>query len=37
MNNYIEIKVTVWNRLHFDRFANMQGLAELKKRTALTK
>ncbi len=35
MNNYIEIKVIVWNRLHFDRYANMQGIADLVKENGI--
>jgi hypothetical protein len=27
--NYIDIKVTVWNRLHFDEKANMEGIARI--------
>lgn len=29
MNNYIKVKVTVWYRLRFDQYANMQGIADL--------
>lgn len=29
MNNYIDVKVTVWNRLHFTDESNMTGLADI--------
>jgi hypothetical protein len=29
MNNYIKVKVTVWYRLRFDQYANMQGIANV--------
>ena len=29
MNNYIDVKVTVWNRLHFADKSNMAGLADI--------
>ena len=29
MNNYIDVKVTVWNRLHFADASNMAGLADI--------
>ena len=35
MNNYIDVKVTVWNRLHFADEANMKGIAELIKEDGL--
>lgn len=35
MKNYIDVKVTVWNRLHFAEEANMQGIADLIKEDGL--
>lgn len=35
MNNYIKIKVAVWYRLHFNEYANMQGIADLIKENGL--
>lgn len=29
MKNYIDAKVTVWYRLHFNEYANMKGLPDL--------
>ncbi len=29
MNNYIDVKVTVWNRLHFADESKMESIAEL--------
>ena len=29
MKNYVDVKVTVWNRLHFAEEANMPGLVDL--------
>src|SRR5690606_29628233 len=29
MKNYIDVKVTVWNRLHFSEESNMKGIADL--------
>jgi hypothetical protein len=29
MKNYIDIKVTVWNRLHFIEQSNMKSIADL--------
>ncbi len=31
MKNYIDVKVTVWNRLHFSEQSDMQGIADLIK------
>jgi hypothetical protein len=27
--NYIDVKVTIWNRLHFSEESNMKGIADL--------
>jgi hypothetical protein len=35
MKNYIDIKVTVWNRLHFADESNMAGIADLIKEEGL--
>ena len=35
MKNFIDVKVTVWNRLHFAEEANMQGIADLVKEIGL--
>jgi len=35
MNNYIDVKVTVWYRLHFNEYANMKGLADLIQESGL--
>lgn len=35
MNNYINVKVTVWYRLHFNEYANMGGIADLIKENGL--
>lgn len=35
MKNYIDVKVTVWNRLHFSGQSNMQGIADLIKEDGL--
>lgn len=35
MKNYIDVKVTVWNRLHFSEQSNMQGIADLIKEDGL--
>ncbi|MBN8878030.1 MAG: hypothetical protein J0I32_10825 [Sphingobacteriales bacterium] len=35
MKNYIDVKVTVWNRLHFSDQSNMRGIADLIKEDGL--
>lgn len=35
MNNYIDTKVTVWNRLHFADESNLAGIADLVKEAGL--
>lgn len=35
MNNYIDVKVTVWNRLHFAEESNMAGLADIIRENGL--
>lgn len=35
MKNYIDVKVTVWNRLHFSEESNMQGIVDLIKEDGL--
>jgi hypothetical protein len=35
MKNYIDVKVTVWNRLHFSEESNMQGISDLIKEEGL--
>lgn len=35
MNNYLNVKVTVWYRLRFDEHANMKGIADLIQESGL--
>lgn len=35
MKNYIDVKITVWNRFHFAEQANMTGLVDLIKENGL--
>lgn len=35
MKNYIDVKITVWNRLHFPDQSNMKGIADLIKEDGL--
>ncbi|MEP7376814.1 MAG: hypothetical protein ABI675_25675 [Chitinophagaceae bacterium] len=35
MQNYIDVKVTIWNRLHFADESNMSGLTELIRESGL--
>jgi len=35
MKNYIDIKITIWNRLHFADESNMAGIAKLIKEESL--
>ncbi|MEI9808321.1 MAG: hypothetical protein WDO16_10890 [Bacteroidota bacterium] len=36
MNNYIDVKVTVWNRLHFADESNMAGIIDIINENGLT-
>lgn len=35
MKNYIDVKMTVWQRLHFAEEANMKGIADIIKEDGL--